>query len=159
MTHRLPRAPVRPLSPAAYLRVDDAARAIAFCITVFGATEVVRLVEPTGRVAHAELRLALAGDASLMLSDEFPEFDLLGPRARGGCTIALMLYVHDVDAICSAAVHAGATLMKPPADYPFGDRAAKLIDPCGHEWLVATRIADVSPDEMTSRFAAMFGPS
>jgi PhnB protein len=147
------RAPVRILTPAPYLRVDDAARAIAFYVSVFGATEVVRLVEPSGRVAHAELRL---GDASLMLSDEYPEYGLLGPRARGGCTAALQLYVTDVDAICAAAVAAGGTLMKPPAEDPFGDRAAKLVDPCGHEWLVATRMAEVTPAEMIARFKALY---
>ena len=69
------------------------------------------------------------------------------------------LCVHAVDAICTAAVHAGATIFKPPAEDPFGDRVAKLIDPCGHEWLVATRIAEVSPHEMKSRFAAIFATS
>ena len=127
------RAPVRLFTAAPYLRVDDAARAIAFYIAVFNATEVVRLLEPGGRVAHAELRLGAAGDASLMLSDEYPEFNLLGPRARGGSTVALQHYVDDVDSISARAVTAGGTLLKAGAEDPFGDRAAKLIDPCGHE--------------------------
>jgi hypothetical protein len=40
---------------ALHLRVDDAARAIQFYADAFGATEIVRLAEPSGRIAHAEL--------------------------------------------------------------------------------------------------------
>lgn len=153
------RAPVRPLTPAPYLRVISATRAIEFYTTVFGATEVVRLVEPSGRVAHAELRMGTAGEASLMLSEEYPEVGLLGPQESAHPPVALQLYVDDVDAVCTRAVAGGGTVRRAPALDPFGDRAAKLMDPCGHEWLVATRVEDVSPEEMLRRFARAFEQS
>ena len=155
MTIAVERAPVRPYLPVPYLRVDNAASAIAFYSAVFGATEVVRLVEPSGRVAHAELRLGEEGAASIMLSEEYPEFDLLGPRARGGSSVALQLYVDDVDAVCATALAAGATQLRAPTVDPCGDRSAKLLDPCGHEWMIATRVEEVTPEQMVSRFASL----
>ena len=62
----------------AYLCVDDAPAAIAFYQTAFGASETFRLVEPSGRVGHAELAF---GGATLMLSDVFPEHGIAAPAA------------------------------------------------------------------------------
>jgi len=155
MTDSQPRVPVRRLTPAPYLRVHSAARAIAFYAAVFGAEEIVRLVEPGGRVAHAELRMGALGEASLMLSEEYPELGLVGPQTSG-TPVALQCYVDDVDATCVNAIAAGGIVLKAPAQDPFGDRAAKLVDPCGHEWLVATRVEDISAEEMQRRFARMW---
>jgi uncharacterized glyoxalase superfamily protein PhnB len=143
--------------PSPYLRVSDADAAIAFYVDVFGAVAVVRLREPGGRVAHAELRIGDEG--SLMLSAEYPEFDLLGPDARGGTSVAIQLYVENVDDVFAAAERAGARVLKPPALDPFGDRAGKFVDPWGHEWLIGTRVEAVDPAEMERRFAAMFAGS
>ena len=149
------RAPVRLGVPAPYLRVSDADAAIAFYIEVFGAVDVLRLREPGGRVAHAELRFGVDGEGSVMLSGEYSEYDLLGPLARGGTSVALQLYVDHVDAVFDAAEKAGARVLKPPALDPFGDRAGKLVDPWGHEWLVATRVETIDSREMERRFAQM----
>ena len=43
-----------------YLIAKDAARAIAFYQQAFGATEVMRLAAPDGKVAHAEIRKRFA---------------------------------------------------------------------------------------------------
>ena len=40
-----------------YLAVDDGARAIAFYKAAFGATEVMRMPGPGGKVGHAEIRI------------------------------------------------------------------------------------------------------
>jgi len=141
--------------PGHYLRVSDAARAIAFYVNAFGAREIVRLVEPGGRVAHAELRFGHDGAATIMLSDEYPEYGLRGPRAFGGSAVAMLMYVNDVDAACARAVDAGAQLVRPPEPDPFGDRTAKLLDPSGHEWILATRLETLTAGEMQARFAAM----
>lgn len=67
-----------------YLHVRGAADAIDFYQRAFGAREKFRLAEPSGRIGHAELDF---GCATLMLADEFPEFDIQGPAARGGTTV------------------------------------------------------------------------
>jgi uncharacterized glyoxalase superfamily protein PhnB len=61
-----------------YLRVHDAAAAIAFYTRAFGATELFRLTEPSGRIGHAEIK---SGPATIMLSDEYPESGISGPRS------------------------------------------------------------------------------
>ena len=60
-----------------YLRVSSAKAAIEFYRQAFGATEKFRLTEPSGRIGHAELAF---GTATVMLSDEYPECDLLAPQ-------------------------------------------------------------------------------
>ena len=53
-----------------YLIVNDAAGAIAFYKQAFGATEVMRMPAPGGRVGHAEVQI---GNSRIMLADEFPD--------------------------------------------------------------------------------------
>jgi PhnB protein len=135
------------LSP--YLAVDDAAAAIRFYSAAFGATEELRL-EVGGKIGHAEIRIR---DSVLMLSDEWPEWNMLGPKSRGGPTCNLHLYVEDVDAAFARAVEAGATVERPVADQFYGDRSGTLSDPFGHRWNLATHVEDVTVEEMRRRMA------
>ncbi|MBS1910938.1 MAG: VOC family protein [Bacteroidetes bacterium] len=131
-----------------YITVRDAASAIEFYRNAFGATETMRIMQPDGRVGHAEL---LIGSAPIMLSDEFPEHGITGPQTLGGTPVTMHLYVEDVDAFAERAVAAGATLLRPVANQFYGDRGGKLQDPYGHAWWVATHVEDVSPEEMQRR--------
>jgi PhnB protein len=137
-----------------YLTVAGGAAAIDFYTKVFGATEVFRLDAPGGRVGHAELEI---GGGIVYLSDEFPEMDVHGPLAVGGTPVTLHLYVKDVDAVVQRAVDEGATLIRPVADQFYGDRGGKLRDPFGHLWWLATRIENVSAEEMRVRAEKLFG--
>ena len=136
----------------AYLIVDDAARAIAFYTEAFGAQELYRLPMPDrdGRekVGHAEIRI---GDTNLMLSDEWPEMDAIGPKGRGGCTASFVIYGPDADGAFDRAVRAGAKVVKPVADQFWGDRMGTVKDPFGHQWTLGTHIEDVAPDELALR--------
>jgi uncharacterized glyoxalase superfamily protein PhnB len=136
-----------------YLRVHDATAAIRFYETAFGATEKFRLVEPSGRVGHAEL---LLGGITLMLSDEFPEMSIRGPKALGGTSFAMHLHVDDADAAIRRALDAGAELVRPAADQFYGERSGTVRDPFGHEWLLGHSIEEVSPEEMQRRYTALF---
>ena len=133
-----------------YLIVDDAAEAIRFYEKALGATEIFRL--PMGdRIGHAEIRI---GDSIVMLSDEWPDMGKLGPKARGGATSSMMVYVEDVDAAYARATAAGATAERPPEDQFWGDRMGSLVDPFGHSWSLATQVEDVAEDEMQRRMEA-----
>jgi PhnB protein len=133
----------------AYLIVDDAARAIDFYRDAFDATELFRL--PMGdKIGHAEIRI---GDTQLMLSDEWPDMQALGPTKRGGGTVSFVIYVPDCDAAFERALKAGARADRPPADQFWGDRMGTVIDPFGHKWSLGTHVEDVSPEDMQQRMA------
>ncbi|HEX8131109.1 MAG TPA: VOC family protein [Pyrinomonadaceae bacterium] len=135
-----------------YLHITGAARAIEFYKEIFGATEVMRIDAPGGKIGHAEIKI---GDSHIMLADEFPEMDVRSPQSFGGSPVGLLLYVEDVDAVAERAVAAGAKLQSPLEDKFYGDRMGKLVDPFGHIWAIATHKEDVSPEEMAERMAAL----
>jgi PhnB protein len=131
-----------------YLCVDGGSAAIDFYTRVFGATERLRLGGPDGKVGHAELQL---GDSLIMLADEYPEMGIRGPRSIGGTPVTISVYVEDVDALFERATDAGATVLEKVENQFYGDRSGRFEDPFGHVWSVATRVEDVSPEEMERR--------
>ena len=135
-----------------YLVVDGAARAIDFYVQAFGATEVMRMPGPGGKIAHAEIRI---GDSHVMLADEHPEQGHRGPKSVGGTPVGILLYVEDVDAMFRKAISLGATETRPVEDQFYGDRSGSLTDPFGHNWMISTHVEDVSPEEMDRRMKAM----
>ena len=133
----------------AYLIVEDAARAIDFYTRAFGAQELYRLpmkdADGREKVGHAEIRI---GDTQLMLSDEWPELNCLGPNRRGGATASFVIYGPNADAAWQRAVDAGARAERPVKEEFWGDRMGTVIDPFGHKWTLGTHVRDVSPVEM-----------
>ena len=136
-----------------YLRVRGAAAAINFYVRVFGATELMRLVEPSGRIGHTELKI---GPGVLMLSEEFPEYGLYAPDGERSLGASIHLHVDDCYALADKMVAAGATLEMAPADQFYGERSCRLRDPFGHQWLLGHEIERVAPDEMQRRYTALF---
>jgi len=106
---------------------------------------------PGGKIGHAELEI---GDSVVMLADEHPEIDALGPRTVGGTPVSLHVYVEDADAVFARALDAGAKERSPMEDKFYGDRMGTFEDPFGHHWHVATHVEDVPPEEMAKRAAS-----
>lgn len=146
-------SPVKPV-PEGYhtatpvLLVDDGAKALDFYVRGLGAKERMRSTGPNGKVTHAEFQL---GDSIIMLSDEDASMGGRGPKKLGGVPGGIWLYVRDVDQLHRQAVAAGATTMMAPEDMFWGDRHARIKDPFGHEWSIATHREDVSPAELEKR--------
>ena len=134
-----------------YLSIKGAAAAVEFYKKAFGATEVMRIAQPDGRIGHAELQF---GDSRVMLADEFPEMDFRSPHTIGGTPVPLHMYVDNVDAVVSRAVAAGARLVRPVQDQFYGDRLGTVADPFGHVWHVSTHKEDLSMEELRARAAA-----
>ncbi len=139
-----------------YLCVSDAVRAIEFYKEAFGATEVLRMEAPGGKIGHAELRI---GDSVVMLADEFPELDFRSPQSIGGTSAHFHIYDEDVDARVERAIAAGAKLTQPVKDQFYGDRSGTVEDPFGHRWYIATHIEDLTPEEVRRRIDAEMGQS
>jgi uncharacterized glyoxalase superfamily protein PhnB len=126
--------------------VKDARKAIAFYERAFGAEDVEMMTSPDGRVMHAELRI---GDSKLMLGEENPAWPMFkSAETMGGSPMSLFLYVPDVDAALERATRAGATVEMPVQDMFWGDRYGKVRDPFGNVWGLATRVKEMSPEEI-----------
>ena len=81
-----------------------------------------------GRIGHCELEL---GGSMIMLSDEYPEMGVIGPKTLGGTPTSMNVYVEDADATFAAALAAGATELRPVQDQFYGDRSGQFEDPLG----------------------------
>lgn len=134
-----------------YLIIKGAADAIDFYKRAFGATELLRMADPQGRVGHAEIKI---GDSVIMLADEHPDMGYRGPRSLGGSSVSILLYLEDVDEVFARAVEAGAKPLREIANQFYGDRSGTLEDPFGHVWTVATHVEDVPPEELERRAEA-----
>ena len=122
------------------LVVDGASEAIEFYKRAFGAEELMRAPDPTGKkVWHANLRI---GDSCLFINDTAPE---MGATATPS---SLWIYAPDVDAAFARATKAGAKPAMPPQDMFWGDRMATVIDGWGTRWNLATHVKDLTPDEI-----------
>jgi uncharacterized glyoxalase superfamily protein PhnB len=122
------------------LVVDGASEAIEFYKRAFGAEELMRAPDPTGKkVWHANLRI---GDSCFFVNDTAPE---MGATATPS---SLWIYAPDVDAVFARATKAGGKPAMPPQDMFWGDRMATVIDKWGNRWNLATHIKDLTPDEL-----------
>lgn len=136
----------------AYLTVSNTAAAIDFYGQVFGAKELFRLSEPSGRIGHAELDF---DGSTIMLADEFPEHGLKSADSIGATPVTIHLHVDNADEIVQRAIEAGATLEREPQDHFYGERSGSFFDPFGLRWLIGHAIEEVSCEEMQRRYTKM----
>ena len=133
-----------------YLCVRNTNEAVAFYEKAFGAKFKYRLVEPSGRVGHAEIEL---GPITLMLSDEYPEMGVLAPKAE-------QPEDDDHSSPCRRLRCAREACRRRGRDA--GDAARRSVlrraltpgksDPFGHAWLLGHSIEKVTPEEMQRRY-------
>jgi PhnB protein len=129
---------LRTVTPA--MTIDGCAEAIEFYKKAFGAVEVSRAIDPSGKkVWHAQIRI---GDSAIFVNDAFPE---MGPVPG---PVSLWVYTDGIDAAFKRAVDAGAEVKMPLADMFWGDRMGAVVDRWGHRWNLAQHVKDMTPDEM-----------
>jgi PhnB protein len=137
MTKPIPEG-IRTLTPQ--LSMDGCAEAIEFYKKAFGAEEIHRAPDPSGKkIWHAQLKI---GDSMLFLNDTFPEMGGAASKA------SIWVYSDNVDKAFKRAVDAGAQVKMPLADMFWGDRTGQVTDKWGNSWNFAQHMRDVSPDEM-----------
>ncbi|MGI8961397.1 MAG: VOC family protein [Bryobacteraceae bacterium] len=117
-------------SIAPMLSVRKGARAIEFYKAAFGAGELFRLDDESGAVVA---RLSV-GEAEFWVADESPEHRNFSPESLGGGSVRMVMIVEDPDAVFERAVKAGATVVWPVSDQPYGWRVGRIVDPFGHHW-------------------------
>jgi PhnB protein len=115
-----------------FLTVKDARAGVEFYKKAFGATELSRQSSPSGQFI---IEMSLDGDR-FYLVDENPAGFNLSPTSLGGTSVRMSLIVGDPDAVANRAVAAGAKLIFPIADQPYGMRQGRIADPEGHHWLI-----------------------
>lgn len=116
-------------SVAPYLIVDDAAELIGFLELVFGAVELRRFPDETGRLTHAEVRI---DDTVVMLADSTEDW----PAVRA----QVHVYVPDVDETYRRAIEGGAVAVQQPTQAGDEDRRGGVEGPGGVAWWIATRV-------------------
>ncbi len=136
-----------------HLNVIGAAKFIDFLKAAFGAEEIHRAPGPGGKLMHALVKI---GDSMLMMADDFGTEFNMPPLAQGRLPLVISLYVPDADAAWAQAVAAGCEVVFPLGDQFWGDRYGQLKDPFGFVWSIASKIEDVTPEEMRERQAKLF---
>ncbi len=136
----------------ASLCFQDAAFAMQFYEKAFGAKELYRLSEPSGKVGHAEMRI---GDSIIMVSDEYPQMAILSAKTRGGSPIRLSLTVKNPDAMMERAIAAGCTVIRPLQNEFYGWSSGVIMDPFDYSWFITSQVEVVSPKEMQKRWTKM----
>jgi PhnB protein len=120
---------------APWLSVRNAARAVDFYKSAFGATEAFRMEEGGNVVA----RLAVDG-AEFWVGDESPEHANFSPQTLGGGSVRIILTVGDPDAVFARAVAAGASQVYAVGE-EYGWRLGRVVDPFGHHWEIGRPLA------------------
>lgn len=132
----------------AALTVNDIKAAVSFYTKAFGFAKRGIMNGPDGKPMHAELTLR---GATLMLSPENPQMGGRSAKSLGGSPVTLYLTTESADKVVAKAAKLGATVTVPVADMFWGDRVGTIVDPEGHTWMVATHIAELTPQEMTKK--------
>ena len=118
----------------------DVGKAVEWLTSAFGFRERLR-AERNGVVGHAQLVVA---EGAIMLGRQGAEYH--APRP-GEVHQYVHVSVDDVDAHFARASRAGARIVQPPHDMPFGERQYSAEDPEGHRWVFSQHIANVAPHE------------
>jgi PhnB protein len=122
---------------------------IEFCERVLQAEVGIRRPGPDGKTIHAALEL---GEARIIIQAEFPQLASTAPELDGSSPVVIFVYVEDVDQAVEMALAAGGSVLLPAQDQFWGDRSARVMDPSGHVWTIASRIEDTSEQQRTERW-------
>lgn len=114
-----------------------------FVKRVFEAQLLDRHNAPDGGPAYMTLRI---GDSVI---------SIMRPLEGQATRSALYVYVRDVDAVNRRAIEAGARSVQEPTRAVHGDRMATVIDPFGNQWTIASRIEQISVEELHRRIAEL----
>jgi PhnB protein len=119
----------------------DGAAEIEFCKAAFGATELSRRTAEDGSVTHATMGI---GELLIMVHGVTAHLASRAPEGDGSSPVVIYLYLPDVDGVVARAVAAGARILTSVEDQVWGDRMGRIVDPAGHVWNLASRVAEAT---------------
>ena len=122
------------------LSVRRGAQAVEFYKAAFGAQELFLIQDDQGAVV-AQLSV---GKAKFWVADESPQHLNFSPESLGGGTVRMVMIVSDPDAVFERAVQAGAKVVAPVVDQPYGWRVGRVADPFGHHWEIGKPLSQNS---------------
>jgi PhnB protein len=126
---------------APMLSVRNGVRAIEFYKAAFGADELFRIDDESSGAVVARLSV---GESEFWLADESPEHGNFSPESLGGGSVRMVMIVKDPDAAFKRAVTAGANVVWPVSNQPYGWRVGRIVDPFGHHWEIGKPLSDGS---------------
>jgi PhnB protein len=124
-----PYKPAGYTSVAPYLIVGNAGETLKFLTAVFGAKELRKFTDPSGRVMHCEVRV---DDTVVMFAE--------GGGAFPPVPAHVHVYVSDVDAIYARALAHGAVSVQAPVKKDDEDKRGGIQDAGGTTWWISTRV-------------------
>ncbi|MEW6735251.1 MAG: VOC family protein [Acidobacteriota bacterium] len=116
------------------LPYPDVATAVTWLCKVFGFSERLR-------IANHRVQLIVGDGAVIVVEGEVPV------NGSNRCSCAVLVRVDSVDQHFERAVQFGATIIRPPTTYPFGERQYTVQDLGGHVWTFSETVADIHPQE------------
>ena len=126
---------------------DDVDSVLGWLCAAFGFTERLRMVGSDGKTGHAQLSI---GSGAVIIGKAGKQYR--APRADE-VNQFVVVHVDDVNAHFERAQRAGAQIVRPLMDMPFGERQYAAQDPGGHHWTFSQSIADVSPEVWGAKLA------
>jgi uncharacterized glyoxalase superfamily protein PhnB len=120
------------------LLYPDIRKAVDWLCTAFGFQERLRIGNHRSQLCY--------GGGSIVVAALESEFDR---KSELPVTAAhsLLVSVENADSHFEHSSKAGAEIIRPPADCPYGERQYRVVDIGGHQWTFSQTIADVDPTD------------
>lgn len=96
------------------------------------------------------------GNSLVRVIEESLENKILSPSTLGGAAASLHLYINDIDSHWQQALDYGARPVSGLQDTYWGERYGIIADPFGHHWSMASKIENLSKDELATRAKEAF---
>jgi lactoylglutathione lyase len=112
------------------ITTTDLGRALGFYRDLLGASVSYEFPGPDGEPAYAGLEL---GESHLGIGRD------LGASAGPTERFSLWVYADDCDAAVERLRSAGVEIVEEPADQPWGERVARVLDPDGNLVIIGER--------------------
>jgi uncharacterized glyoxalase superfamily protein PhnB len=129
---------IPPVTVIPVLAYPDVRAAVDWLAAAFGFVERTRIGE------RHRAQLGIGDDGAVIVAEARGGHQ---PPQLGVVPVVFKVRVTDVEAVFDRARAAGATVVVPPTDRPYGERECTVEDLAGHRWQFTETIADVAPEE------------